>query len=143
MKFHTDEDKCPGCELKLRYVHPYLVDWFHRLKANYPSVHISDGWRDAAEQTIAVKGGKSNTPWPHSKHNYTVNGNACSLALDIFQIDLDGIAHWSFKFYQLIDKLNQEDKEPVLWGGTFTAIKDGPHFELILSKLPKDLGGVA
>lgn len=127
---HTDGSECPKCEEIIKTAHPYMADWFRRKKKENRSLHCSCAWRGAAEQNRAFAEKKSKLMFPFSKHNKTKNGEPCSEALDLFQIDADGNARFSMPFYQKIANENEADKEPIRWLGDST-LKDGPHFELI------------
>ncbi len=136
MSFHEDGPTCAGCEKKLTQVHATLAAWFRTKKANYINLHISDGWRGPEDQEAAYLAGKSNAQFPHSKHNHMDSiGRPLSLAIDIFQIDQDGIARWSPPFYAKLNQENHDDRVPILWGGTFklrSGARDNPHFELTI-----------
>lgn len=130
MTHHTDEEKCPKCWELLETAHYYLVMWFWKLKARHPSAHIACAWRSQAEQNRAVADGKSQLPWPKSAHNHmNADGQPESLALDLFQIDDDGVARWSPTFMAKVNAENEEDREPLLWGGTFKTLGDSCHFQ--------------
>lgn len=130
-RHHNDGPECHLCNGMLRDAHPYLQEWWKRVKAAHESAHLSCVWRGASDQNKAYLDGKSRARWPHSKHNVTTpKGEPYSLALDVFQIDADGVARFSWLFYKLIDKENREAREPIIWGGNFKAISDGCHFEL-------------
>lgn len=136
MPFHSFGPVCNGCNQRAKTAHPYLQDWYQRVKAKYPNVHIACAWRDKADQDQAVRDGKSRAPWPTSNHNHMENGVGCSLALDLFLIDEDGSDRWPEPFYKKLNDENQQAHEPIRWGGTFTTISDTDHYELIMEKLP-------
>ena len=128
--YHEDTPVCGLCEWKLREAHPYLQEWFRRVKIRHTSVHISCAWRNAVDQEQAYNEGKSKAHYPNSPHNFMIGDKACSLALDLFQIDADGMARFSWKFYELINKENIENGDEITWGGNFKSLRDGPHFQL-------------
>lgn len=128
MSHHTDDFECPLCEEKIASAHPYMQDWFRRLKKKYPTVHCSCAWRDEAAQEKAFSDGKTKAHWPDSKHNFMLDGKPCSLALDIFEI-VNGKERWSWSFYREVNQENTLDNEEILWGGMFKSIIDGPHWE--------------
>ena len=123
---HTTDAVCPLCELKLSKVHPFLTAWFHGVKARYPDLHISWGFRDEASQTAAVASGSSKDLWPTSLHNKTP-----SHAIDVFQINGAGKGVWNNEFMRLLDTENQKNRIAVLWGGNYKgSFKDMDHFYL-------------
>lgn len=127
---HTADDVCPLCEDKLLCAHPRIADWFRRLKKRHPNVHVSSSWRGQSEQNQLFKEGKTRAPFPKSKHNHMEDGRPCSLALDLFQIDEDGVARFAPLFYAKVNAENEADRELIRWGGKFKSFVDGPHFEL-------------
>jgi peptidoglycan LD-endopeptidase CwlK len=128
--YHDDKPSCDLCEWKLREAHPYLQSWFRRVKSMHPSVHISCAWRNQEDQEKAYNEGKSKAHYPNSPHNFMIGDKPCSLALDLFQIDADGMARFSWKFYELVAKESAEQDFEVVWGGTFKSLRDGPHYQL-------------
>lgn len=127
---HTDDIECPLCEDKLKEAYEPLQDWFRRLKKKYPDVHVACAWRGQEDQEKAFNSvpQRSKEHFPHSKHNFMLNGKPCALALDIFEI-VGGLERWSWSFYREVNQENTADNEEILWGGMFRTIKDGPHFE--------------
>lgn len=130
MSVHQDGATCPGCETKLHEAHPSLVGWFHRVKAKYINAHVAWAFRDREQQNQCVLDGKSTFPWPKSEHNVTVGGKPCSRALDLFQIDEDGVARWAPGFFVQLNQDNVAAKEPILWGGRWKTLGDRDHFSL-------------
>ncbi len=130
MTLHTHGSECAYCDKKLILAHPDIVAWYRRMKAKWINLHISASWRDAVEQTHLLQAGLTNAPWPKSAHNHTLLGKPQSLALDLFTIDEDGIARWPWKLYAMIAEYNRTQREPIIWGGSWKSIHDGPHFEL-------------
>lgn len=130
---HGDGPSCQGCNDKLRDVHPALGEWFHRMKSKYVSIHIAWGFRNEAEQEKCFRDGASVLRWPASKHNHLgLDGKPQALALDVFQIDDDGVDRWSPAFYFKLSEEIQNEYGPkfIRWGGTFKK-PDKPHFELL------------
>lgn len=85
------------------------------------------GHRGEADQDIACANGKSNTPWPTSKHN-----SCPSQAVDIapYPIDWNDINRFrelAGAMYAAGNKLGIK----IRWGGDFTKLKDYDHFELV------------
>lgn len=125
---HTDDLACPLCTDKLQDAHPTMREWFLMLKARHPSVHCSWVYRGPAEQELFFNEGRSRCRYPNSKHNQKP-----SKAIDIFQIDADGVARWSKAFALLVDKENQEAKLPILSGKDIVLPNGGRdylHFQL-------------
>lgn len=127
---HTDDPICPLCEEKLKGAHEYMAEWFRRVKRSYPNVHTSCAYRGKEEQDAAVARGASRARFPKSAHNFERDGKPCSLALDLFQIDEDGIGRWVPLFFAKINAENEKSGEPLIWGGRFKSIGDSCHFEL-------------
>ena len=130
MNHHTNEPVCPLCDFKLKTAHPYLGLWFRKLKARYPSAHISWAWRGQIDQDKFFDEGKTKVRFPHSKHNNMKGSLPYSLALDLFQEDDDGNARFSPLWYAKVNAENEAEKEPIVWGGRFKHLGDGDHFEL-------------
>lgn len=128
---HKDGPSCPLCDYKALSAHPYLRDWYQKKKASYPNLHISDAWRDKERQNMLYMEGRSQVKWPNSKHNHVnPSGSPESRALDLFQIDDDGVARFSPVFMAKLADENEKDGLPIRWGGTFRGLKDRVHFEL-------------
>lgn len=130
MTHHTSDPVCPLCEEKLTTAHQTLQDWYRRHKVRNPNSHISWAWRGEADQNEFLKEGKTRCHYPNSPHNKFQDGKPCSLALDLFQIDEDGNARFSPKWYAKVNAENESDKEPIIWGGQFKTIGDADHFQL-------------
>lgn len=131
MSLHNGGPDCGGCETKLLTAHPYLIAWFDRVKAKYPNTHVSWAWRSRSEQDELVAQKKSDKPWPTSAHNYsTPSGLLCSKALDLFQIDEDGVGRWSAPFFNQLWLDILDAKEPIVWGGKWREFGDFNHFQL-------------
>lgn len=127
MSHHTSDPVCPLCEEKLAQADAALQSWFReKIKPGFPDAHISWSFRNQADQEQAYADGKTKAHWPNSKHNHMP-----SLALDLFQIDEDGKALWSPKFFFEVDEVTQRSGSPIRWGGTFRTIGDKDHFELV------------
>jgi len=134
---HTDDPVCELCLSKISTAHPYLQGWFKRIKQKYPSVHVSWAFRDQINQEEAFKEGKSKLHFPLSAHNHTEKTRPYSLAIDIFQIDADGMARFSPLFCAKVNADNEEANEPLLWGGKWKKLGDMDHFQIDLTKLKK------
>lgn len=121
---HSGDPTCGLCETKLKAAHPFLASWFRQKKAKYPNVHISWAFRDQPDQEQAYRDGKTHLHWPKSAHNQIP-----ALALDLFQIDEDGVGRWSPSFFLKLSQENEEDKLPIFWGGKWKSFGDGDHYE--------------
>lgn len=130
---------CGLCEAKLLTAHNDLAKWFRAAKAKWKNLHISWAFRSQKDQDKAVADGASELNWPNSPHNNMVDGIPTSLALDIFQIDEDGIARFQYAFNKVlwIWTLNTFGAKNMVWGGTFRIkrksgeiVSDSGHFEL-------------
>ena len=120
---HSSDPLCPLCESKLTQAHPSLVQWCRGVKAQYPNAHVSWAFRDEADQDQALAEGKTKLVWPNSAHNKTP-----AMALDLFQIDANGLGVWSPQFFvSLANTLPNTMK----WGGRWKDLGDDDHFELI------------
>lgn len=133
MPHHTSDPICLLCEFKLKDAVPFMRDWFHRVKAKYENVHCSCSHRDAASQEQAYVDHKTHAHFPDSPHNRSNpdTKEPESYALDIFQIDEDGVARFSPKFYMMIAKEARDAKEPIKWGGDFRTLGDYDHFQYV------------
>lgn len=131
MKIHNDGPVCRGCLTLLESVHLEMGKFFIWAKNLYPDLHIAQGWRGEKEQDKAYEDGKSKLKWPNSKHNHMVNFHPCSLALDLFQIDHNGLAKFDVNFYQELYNECVSADLPIRWGGMFKHLVDTDHFELM------------
>jgi len=127
---HEQGASCPSCEQKLLSAHSTLGDWFRKIKANYPAVHIAWAYRDSATQNKLFKEKKTHAQYPMSKHNKTVNGRPCAEALDLFVISEEGEAKWPPLFYAKVNADNERDKERIVWAGKWKSFLETCHFEL-------------
>lgn len=127
---HTDDLECSSCNSKLEFAHEYLGAFFRDLKAQYPSVHIAWSFRDKESQNKAYLEGKSKLLWPASKHNHTKNGRGYSLALDLFQITLDGDAVFSVQFAKRVAQIVEENRLEIVCGVNWKKFPDSGHIEL-------------
>lgn len=84
------------------------------------------GHRCEMDQDIACASGKSDAPWPTSKHN-----SQPSRAVDAapYPVDWEDIA--GFKAFAAFVKLRAQVLGiAIKWGGDFRTLKDYDHFEL-------------
>lgn len=122
---HTPESPCPLCSDKLLQAHSTLQQWFPRIKAEFPSAHISWTFRDEATQNLFCEQGKSRVRWPNSKHNVSP-----SAAMDLFFLSPDQVALWPKALFQKVADWLKEQGAPLIWGGTFSTLFDADHFQL-------------
>lgn len=127
---HTNTEVCTSCEKKLEEAHPKLREWFSAVKKRYINAHVSCAFRNQADQTKVYLEKKSTLRWPNSKHNFMKDGKPCAMALDLFQIDEDGLARWSPQFFAKLNADNEAAKIDLRWGGLFKSLGDYCHFEL-------------
>lgn len=117
---------------KLVGVHPDLVKVVKRAIEITPiDFKITEGVRTMARQKQLVAEGKSKT----LKGRHIPDNNACKLgcAIDLAALP-NNVLSWEWKYYeQLAKAMKQAAKEvnvPIEWGGDWTSLKDGPHFQL-------------
>jgi hypothetical protein len=127
---HTSDEVCPMCSFKLKSAHPYLRDWFNTwVKPKYINAHISWAFRGEEDQEQAFADHKTLLHWPKSPHNHEEGGLPMSMALDLFQIDEDGVARFSPLFYAKLAQEIEADKLPLFWGGKWKHLGDLDHIE--------------
>jgi peptidoglycan L-alanyl-D-glutamate endopeptidase CwlK len=112
-------------EERLKGVHPDLVNVARRALALSPvDFGITEGLRTVERQKQLVAEGKSQTM--NSRH---ITGHA----VDVFAYPTPA-GSWDMTYYrQIADAFSAASKElgiPVEWGGNWTTLKDGPHFQL-------------
>jgi len=110
-------------------VHPDLVRVVHRaLQLSPIDFGISEGLRTMERQIQLKKVGASKTL--NSRH---LSGHAVDVVAYIGKE-----VRWDWPLYeQIAAAFKQAAKEldvPITWGGDWTTLKDGPHFELSWSK---------
>lgn len=108
--------------------HPDLAKWFREIvKPKFNDCHISWSYRGRDDQEKAFLDGKSKLHFPLSAHNKSDDqGNACAMALDLFELDYNGIARWAWGYFRSIAQMSPE----LRWGGDFKDLGDSDHFEL-------------
>lgn len=117
--------------LKLRGVHPDLVRVVERaIQITEIDFTVLEGLRTKERQRELVAKGASQTM--NSRH---ITGHAVDLGAYV-----GGSVRWDWPLY---DKLGRAMKQaasdvgvPIVWGGDWTSLKDGPHFELDRRKYP-------
>ncbi|MFK3661177.1 M15 family metallopeptidase [Scandinavium sp. NPDC088450] len=119
-------------EKHLRGVHKDLSDVMRKaLKLSPVDFGISEGLRNQKRQLELLASGKSLTS--KSRH---LTGHA----VDIFAV-INGSVSWEFKHYQTIAtavfKAAKDLSVDVEWGGDWTEIKDGVHFQLSRKMYPE------
>lgn len=137
MPKHTNNiGPCPSCQVKLLDAHPLLVEWFNtKVKPHHQDCHISWSYRGKEAQEKAFLDGKSKLHFPLSMHNKSDDqGNPCAMALDLFELDYNGIARWAWKYFRDIADRANVDGDPIEWGGTWSSISDADHFQLKIDK---------
>lgn len=116
---------------RLNGVHPDLVKVIEEaIKESPLDFSISEGLRTKERQKVLFDEGKSQTM--NSRH---ITGKAVDIA-----VIREGEVTWDFKYYQQvadhIKKVAKELKIEIVWGGDWTSLRDGPHFELHRSVYP-------
>lgn len=96
---------------------------------------ITSGVRSAEEQRALFASGKSNADGINAKSRHQTGH-----AVDFMVYDENGKGTWEWKYYKAVadafkEAANQLDI-PIVWGGDWTSIKDGPHIELKKSMYP-------
>ena len=131
MNRHAPGPICPSCEEKLLTAHSAMRDWFHGVKEKHPNVHIAWAYRGRLEQDDAFKRGATKCEFPNSPHNRTnpVTKKPESLALDLFELNSNGVAVFDKNFYARINRENDEKGLPITWGGRFKTLGDFDHFQ--------------
>lgn len=110
---------------RLRGVHPDLVRVVERAIQLTPvDFTVTEGLRDAKRQAQLVEAGASKTM--NSRH---LTGHAVDVAALI-----GGKVSWDWPLYgriaQAFKAAAAELGVPIVWGGDWRTLKDGPHFEL-------------
>ena len=136
IKHQNNVSPCPSCEEKLKDAHPTLAEWFRKVvKPKFQDCHISWSFRDKVSQEQAFLDGKSDLHFPMSAHNKSDDqGNPCSLALDLFRIDRNGMGCWEYGYFRDIANDAKANSEPILWGAVWPGLGDFDHFQLDLPK---------
>lgn len=106
-------------------VHPALVAVVERAIAETPvDFMVTEGLRTAERQAVLVKAGASLTV--RSRH---LTGHAVDVAALI-----EGQVRWDWPLYariaQAFKSASKTLSVPIVWGGDWRSLKDGPHFEL-------------
>jgi peptidoglycan L-alanyl-D-glutamate endopeptidase CwlK len=117
---------------RLEGVHPDLVRVVKRaITLTDLDFTVLEGLRSRERQTVLYAKGATRTM--NSRH---LTGHAVDLAPVIA-----GEVSWDWPLYNRLAKFVFEaaadEDVPITWGGTWTAFKDGPHWELPWGKYPK------
>lgn len=110
---------------RLKGVHPALVAVVEAALARSSiDFMVTEGLRTPERQAVLVKAGASRTQ--RSRH---LTGHAVDVAALI-----DGQVRWDWPLYgriaEAFKSAGAELKTPIIWGGDWTSLRDGPHFEL-------------
>lgn len=123
---------------RLTGVHPDLVKVVKRaIELTTQDFMVMEGTRTIEQQREYVRKGTSKT----MRSRHIPSSNACGLgcAVDIVPI-VNGQVSWDWAYYYPLETAMlaaaKEVGVPIEWGGRWTSIKDGPHFQLPASKYP-------
>lgn len=110
---------------RLAGVHPRLVALVKEAAALTPvDFMVTEGLRSPERQAALVRAGASRTR--KSRH---LTGHAVDVAALV-----DGEVRWDWPLYPRIAAAFKaaaaRQGTPVVWGGDWTSLRDGPHFEL-------------
>lgn len=110
---------------RMKGVHPALVAVIHKATGCSPvDFIVTEGLRTPAHQAALFKAGASRTL--KSRH---ITGHAVDLAALV-----DGRVRWDWPLYPRIaaavKAAADELRTPLVWGGDWRSLRDGPHFEL-------------
>lgn len=132
---HESGRLCALCDSKLFGAHPYLRSWFRQAKEQWINLHVCWAFRSERDQNKMCADGLTKKKWPDSAHNNMELGNPVSHALDVFQIDEDGVARFAWLFYRELYKWSNRTDFYLRWGGNFKDIGDADHFEMDMKKV--------
>lgn len=112
-------------------VHPALTEVVKAAILRSPvDFMITEGLRTAARQAALVKAGASRTL--RSRH---LTGHAVDVAALV-----EGQVRWDWPLYgkiaQAFKAAAADLKTPLIWGGDWKTLRDGPHFELDRKAFP-------
>lgn len=118
-------------EKNLQGVHPDLVQLARAaLSLSLVDFKITEGLRTKARQKELYDAGKSQTM--NSRH---ITGHA----IDVIALPTPA-GSWDMKYYRQIAEAFKQASEgltiPVEWGGNWTTLRDGPHFQLPFKDYP-------
>lgn len=106
-------------------VHPPLIAVVEAAIARTPvDFMITEGLRTAERQAVLVRAGASRTT--RSRH---LTGHAVDVAALV-----EGQVRWDWPLYdriaQAFKAAARDLKAPLIWGGDWKTLREGPHFEL-------------
>ena len=112
-------------------VHPALIAVVEAAIARTPvDFMITEGLRTAERQAVLVRAGASRTT--RSRH---LTGHAVDVAALV-----EGQVRWDWPLYdriaQAFKAAARDLKAPLIWGGDWKTLRDGPHFELDRKAFP-------
>ena len=110
---------------RLSGVHPDLIAVVEEaIRLTEVDFMVTEGLRDPARQAALVRAGASRTL--KSRH---LTGHAVDVAALV-----DGEVRWDWPLYGRIASAFKAAARnlgaPLIWGGDWTQLRDGPHFEL-------------
>ena len=116
---------------RLTGVHPDLVRVVERALTYSPhDFTITEGLRSVARQRELKAAGASQTM--NSRH---ITGHAID-----FAVLVGGKVRWDWPLYgqvaEAFKRAAKELKVPIIWGGDWKSLRDGPHVELDRRKYP-------
>ena len=116
---------------RLAGVHPALIAVVEAAIVRSPvDFMITEGLRTPARQAALVKAGASRT---HKSRHLT--GHAVDVAALV-----EGQVRWDLPLYGRIAEVFKaaavDLKTPLVWGGDWKTLRDGPHFELDRKAFP-------
>ena len=116
---------------RLKGVHPDLVKVAHLALSYSPlDFTITEGLRTRARQQQLFNEGASKTL--NSRH---ITGHAIDIAALV-----GGKVRWDWPLYpRIAEAFKRASKElnvPIIWGGDWKSLRDGPHFELDRRRYP-------
>lgn len=125
---------------RLKGVHPDLVRVITAAAATAPAdleFIVTEGPRSVEQQRLNVQHGASET----MKSRHIPSCNACGLAcaVDLAYV-INGTARWDWPLYarlaQYVKATATKLGVPIEWGGDWTRLRDGPHFQLPWTQYP-------
>lgn len=116
---------------RLKGVHPALVGVIEAAIRETPvDFMVTEGVRTADRQAALVRAGASRTL--NSRH---LTGHAVDVAALV-----DGAVRWDWPLYPriaaVIKAVAARQGVPIVWGGDWARLRDGPHFELSRKVFP-------
>jgi len=116
---------------RMKGVHPHLIAVAERAIETTPvDFLVTEGLRTPTRQAALVKAGASSTL--KSRH---LTGHALDIAALV-----DGKVRWDWPLYPRIaaafKAAARELDIPIVWGGDWPRLRDGPHFELDRRRYP-------